>query len=241
MQRRRTVQHDRVLTDHFFKNVPNNGLLQFNQLLRSLDGSGQTHQLQLVENEGLEQLERHQLRQTALMQFELRTNHDDRTARVVDALAEQVLTETTAFTFDHFSQRLQRTLVSARHGLATTTIIEQRINGFLQHALFVTRNNFWRTQLHQTTQTVVAVDHATIQVVQIGGRETAAVERHQRPQFGRQHRQHFHDHPLRLDARALECLKHLQALGVFLDLRFRLRFAQIGTQLLRFAINVDRA
>ena len=48
---------------------------------------------QPLHHERLEQLERHQLGQAALVQLELRADHDDRTARVVDALAEQVLTE----------------------------------------------------------------------------------------------------------------------------------------------------
>ena len=80
VQRRRTVQHHRVLTNHFFENVPDNRLLHLNQFLSRLDRGGQTHQFKFIEDEGLEQLERHQLRQTALMQFQLRTNHNDRTA-----------------------------------------------------------------------------------------------------------------------------------------------------------------
>ena len=70
-------------------------------------------------------------------------------------------------------------------------------------------------------QTVVAVDDAAVQIVQIGGRKAAAVERHERAQVGRQHRQHFENHPLGLDAGALEALEHLQALGELLDLGFR--------------------
>ena len=91
---------------------------------------------------------------------------------------------------------------------------------FLQHALFVAHDDFRRLQLEQTLQAVVAVDDATIQVVQIGGRETAAVQRHQRTQFRRQHRQHFEDHPLGLDAGLLEAFQDLQALRQLLDLGF---------------------
>ena len=45
--------------------------------------------------------ERHLLRQTALVELELRTDDDDRTAGVIDALAEQVLTETAALALEH--------------------------------------------------------------------------------------------------------------------------------------------
>ena len=46
------------------------------------------------------------LGRAALMQLELRTDHNDRTTRVIDALTEQVLTETTALALDHVGQRL---------------------------------------------------------------------------------------------------------------------------------------
>ncbi len=47
---------------------------------------------------------------------------------------------------------------------------------------------------------VVAVDDATIQIVEIGRREAAAVERHERTQVRRNHRHDVQDHPLRLVA-----------------------------------------
>ncbi len=241
VQRRRTVQHHRVLADHLFEDVPHHRRLVLDLLLRSLDGRSYPHHFQLVEDERLEQLERHQLRQAALVQLQRRADHDDRTARVVDALAQQVLTETTALALDHVSERLQRTLVRARHRLAATTVVEQRVDGFLQHPLFVADDDFRRLQLEQTLQPVVTVDHAAIQVVQVRRRETAAIERHERTQFRRQHRQHFEDHPLGLDARTLECLEDLQALRVLLDLRFRARVLQLGAQRLDLLVDVDRA
>ena len=173
------------------------------------------------------------------MKFELRTHHDDRTTGVVNTLTQQVLTETAAFTFDHFGQRFQRTLVRTRHCFTTASVVEQRINRFLQHALFVARDDFRRAQFHQTLQTVVTIDHAAVQIVQIRGRETTAVQRDQRTQFRRQHRQHFHDHPVRLDAGTLEGFEYFQTLRVFLDFRFGFGFTQIRAQLFRFTIDVD--
>ena len=162
------------------------------------------------EDERLEQFECHQLRQPALVQLELRTDHDDRPARVVDTLAEQVLAETAALALDHVGQRLQRPLIGAGHRLAATAVIEQRVDGFLQHPLFVADDDVGCFQLEQALQPVVAVDHATIQVVQVGGREAATIQRHERPQFRRQHRQHLENHPLGLDPRLVERLEHLQ-------------------------------
>src|SRR3546814_6774485 len=61
----------------------------------------------------LEQLERHFLRQAALVQLQFGTRHDHRPAGIVDAFAKQVLTEATLLALQHVGERLQRTLVGA--------------------------------------------------------------------------------------------------------------------------------
>ena len=94
VQRGRTIQQHRMFANHLFKDVPNDRLLPLDHFAGLLNRRGVLLLLELVVNERLEQLERHLLGQTALMQLELGTDHDHRTSRVVDALAEQVLTKT---------------------------------------------------------------------------------------------------------------------------------------------------
>ena len=48
----------------------------------------------------------------------------------------------------------------------------------MQHALFVVDDDFWCTQVEQATQTVVAVDHSAVQVVQVGSCKTSTVQLH---------------------------------------------------------------
>ena len=67
VERRRTVEHDRMFADNLFEDVPNHRLLHLDHLLRLLDRRGEAHDFESVEDERLEQFERHQLRQTALM------------------------------------------------------------------------------------------------------------------------------------------------------------------------------
>jgi hypothetical protein len=134
------------------------------------------------------------------VQLQLGTDDDDRTARVVDALAEQVLAEAALLALERVGQRLQRTVVRAAQHAAAAAVVEQRVDRFLQHALLVADDDVGRVQLHQLLQPVVAVDDAAIEVVQVGGREAAAVERHQRTQLRRNDRDHVEDHPLRLVA-----------------------------------------
>ena len=201
VKRRRAVQQHRVLADDFVEDVPDFLALLLDPLLRLLQGHRQTLGVETGVDERLEQLERHLLGQAALVQLEFRTGHDDRTARIVDALAEQVLAEAALLALEHVGQRLQRTLVGAGDDAATAAVVEQRVDRFLQHALFVADDDVGRAQFHQALQAVVAVDDAAIEIVEIGGREAAAVERHQRAQFGRDDRHDFEDHPFGTVAR----------------------------------------
>src|SRR3546814_21056362 len=116
-----------MFLDALFERSPDLGLLALDHLLGGLDGRGNAKTLQAREHERLEQLERHLLRQTALVQLQRRTDHDDRTARVVDALAEQVLAETTLLALDHVGKRFQRALVGASDRTAATRSEERRV------------------------------------------------------------------------------------------------------------------
>ena len=194
---RRTVQENRVFTDYFSENVPNLWQFALNHFLGSFNGSRETAHFQLAKNERLEQLKCHFFRQTALVQTQGRTYGNYRTTRVVNTLTEQVLTETTLLTLDHVSQGFQRTLVRTGDSTATTTVVEQRINSFLQHPFFVAHDDVWGRQIQQALQTVVTVDHSTIKIVEVGSRETTAIQRDQWTQIWRQNRQNGQHHPLR--------------------------------------------
>src|SRR5262249_9062881 len=150
--------------------------------LRRLDRGDQAARLELVVDEGLEQLERHLLGQADLVELELRTHDDDRATRVVDALAEQVLTEANRLAAQHVVERLERALDRTSDGLAATAVVEQRVDGLLQHPLLVADDDLGRGELLQALETVVAVDDAAIQIVEIRRRETTTVERHERTQ-----------------------------------------------------------
>src|SRR5690606_42050586 len=99
-----------MLTNDFFENIPDHGLLAFDQLLGCLDGGSQAHHYKTVEDEGLEQFERHQLGQTALMQLEMRADHNNRTTGVVNALAQLLLTEAIVLTLYHVGHIVEHTL-----------------------------------------------------------------------------------------------------------------------------------
>ena len=230
VKRRRAVEQHRMLADDLVEDIPDFRLFLLDQLLGLLDGRGVTLGVEAGVDERLEQLERHLLRQAALVQLQFRTGHDDRTAGIVDALAEQVLAEPALLALQHVGQRLQRTLVGAGDDAAATAVVEQRIDGFLQHALLVADDDAGRAQLDQPLQAVVAVDDAAIEVVQVRRREAAAIQRHQRTQVRRDHRNDLHDHPFRTVAGFHEVLDHLEALEELLLLQLGRGGGEFRTQ-----------
>ena len=239
VQRRRTVQHDGVFADHFVEDIPNFGTFFFNEFLRLFNSRRQTLCFETRVDERLEQLERHLLRQTTLVKLELWAGHNNRTTREVDALTQKVLTEATLLTFQHVRERLQRALVRTSDDAATATVVEQSVNGFLKHTLFVANDDVRRTKFDQALQTVVPVDHAAIQVVKVGGRKAATIQRNQRTQFWRDHRDHGEDHPFRTVARLEEVLNDFQTLDDLLGLQFASGFLQLFAQLLCSCFEVD--
>ena len=240
VQRRCAIEQHRVLANDLVENIPDLGLLLFDEFLRLLDRCRQPLGIKPRIDERFEQLERHLLRQPALMQLELRTNDDNRTARIVDALAEQVLTEPALLALQHVSERLERPLVGARDHPPAAAVIEQRVHRLLQHPLLVADDDVRGTQLDQPLQSVVAVDDAAIEIVQIGRRETATVERNQRAQIRRDDRDLGQDHPLRLVARGDEGLNQLEPLGELLGLEFGRRLRDFLTQIGRELLQVER-
>ncbi|MNV15609.1 hypothetical protein D3C71_1063400 [compost metagenome] len=233
-----TVQQYRVFADNFVQDIPNDSFFALNHFLGGFDGGGQATQFQLAIDERFEQFQCHFLRQTALMQTQVWTYGDNRTTGVVNALTEQVLTETTLFTFDHIGQRFQRTFVRTGDRTTATTVIQQGINGFLQHTFFVTYDDVRRSQIQQSFQTVVTVDHATIQIVQIGRCETTTIQRNQRTQIWRQNRQNGQDHPLWFVTRLNECFQQFDTLGQLFTLGFGVGFVQLFTQLLALLLQI---
>ena len=212
VQRRRAVEQHRMLADHLFEDIPHLGLDALDHALGRFDVVGVAAGDKLLHHEGLEQLDGHLLGQTTLIQFQFRAYDDNRTAGVVHALAQQVLAETTLFAAQQVAQGFERAVARAGHGAAAAAVIDQRVDRFLQHALFVADDNIRRAQLEQPLEAVVAVDDATVEVVEVAGGEAAAVELNHRAQIRRNNRHHVEDHPFGLVAALAERFDDFQAL-----------------------------
>src|ERR1700730_12597991 len=133
VKRRSAVEHHGMFANHVFENVPNDRILLFDHFLGLLDGGAVSLGFELVIDERLEELERHLLGKTALIELEFGTNDDDRTARVVNTLAEQVLAEAALLALEGVGERLERTVVGATQHATTAAVVEQSVDGFLEH------------------------------------------------------------------------------------------------------------
>ena len=112
-------------------------------------------------------------------------------------------------------------------GRAATAVVEQRVDGLLEHPLLVVDDDLRRAEVQQSLEAVVAVDDAAVQVVEVGGREAATVELHHRAQVRRDDRDGVEHHALRLVAGLAEGVDDLEALEGA-DLRWPLPLAMVS-------------
>jgi len=164
-----------MLRDDLLEDVPHLRPLLLDELLRRLDGRGDAALLKLAEDERLEELEGHLLRQAALMELQVGPDHDHGAPGIVHALAEEVLPEAALLAFQRVESDLSGRLFGPVMTRPRRPLSEQRVHRLLQHALLVPDDDLGRPQLHQPLQPVVPVDDAAVEVVEVRRGEAAAV------------------------------------------------------------------
>ena len=93
-------------------------------------------------------------------------------------------------------------------------------------------------KLKQLLETVVAVDHTTVEVVQVRRRKTAAFQPDQRTQVWRENWDHVQNQPLWVVSRIANGLDDLQALGDSLTLGLACGFLHLSTKLSRDQVDI---
>ena len=210
VQCRCAVQHNRMLLDNIFQYIPDLGLEPFHHALCGFDVVRQPVLNQLFHYKRLEQLDCHFLRQTALVNFQFRADNDNRTSRIVNTLAQQVLAETPLFAFQHVGKGFQRAVAGACNRSAASAVVNQCVYGLLEHTFLVSYNNIRRAQIQQAFQPVVPVDNAPVKVVQVACCKASAVQLYHGAQFRRDNRNCVQNHPFRLISGKAETLDHFQ-------------------------------
>ena len=232
VQGRRPVEQDRVIADDLFEDVPHLVAAPFEHLLGRLDGVGVPQLLEPADDERLKELKRDLLGQPALVELEVRPDDDHRPGRVVDTLAQQVLAEPALLALDHVGERLERPVRRTQHGALAAVVVEEGVDGLLEHPLLVADDHFRRVQVDQLLEPVVAVDDSPVQVVQVAGGEVARIQQHQGAQVRRNHRNALQNHPLGAVVAVAQRLDHLEPLGQVFDLLLAGGFDQFLAQLL---------
>ena len=118
------------------------------------------------------------------MHLQLGAYDDNRTGGVVDTLTEKILTETALLTLERVGERLEGTVGLGLDSRRFARVVEQRVNSLLKHTLLVAENHLGSFDFNESFQTVVTYDDTTVEVVEVGGGETAAVQWHERTQLG---------------------------------------------------------
>ncbi len=113
---------------------------------------------------------------------------------------------------EHVGERLERAIAGARDRASAAAVVEQRVDGLLQHALLVVDDDLRRAQVEQPLEAVVAVDDAAVEVVQVRGGEPAAVELDHRAELRRDDRDRLEHHVLGLVVRVDERRDDLEPL-----------------------------
>ena len=233
VQRRGPIQEHGVVADHLFEDVPHLSVLPLQHLFGALNRVGMAEFLKPPDDERLVEFQGDLLGQAALMQPQVRTDHDDRPGGVVDPLAEQVLAEPALLALDHVGEALERTVARGEHRPLAAIVVKQGIDRLLQHPLLVADDDLGSVEVDEFLEPIVAVDDPAIEVVEIAGGEVAAVEHHERTQVGRDHRDHVEHHPLWLVLTVADALHDLQPIDEILLLLLGVGGGQINPQITR--------
>ncbi len=164
------------------------------------------------------------------MKFQLRANDDHTSGRIIDAFAQQVFAEPSLLALDHVGQRLQRSIGRTKNRSLTAVIVEQSVDGLLQHSLFVANDDFRRVQVNQLLQAVVAVNDTTVKVIQVTGREVSGIEQDEGPQVRRDDGNHVLNHPFGAVITVSQSLNNFQSLDQILGRGLTLGRRQLTSQ-----------
>jgi hypothetical protein len=93
-------------------------------------------------------------------------------------------------------------LLLAEDRATAAAVVEERVDRLLQHPLLVADDDLGSVEVEQLLEAVVAVDQATVEVVEVARGEVAASSRTSGRRSGGMHRHDVQDHPLRACCRS---------------------------------------
>ncbi len=241
MQRGSAVEEHRTIPDDLLQYLPHFRALAFDQPLGRLDIGRVVVLHEALDHEGAVELQRHGLRQAALVYLKLRAHHDDRAPGVVHALTQQIPAEAPFLSLEHVAQRTQLTPSAPAHGLAALAVVDEAVHCLLQHPLLVMDDDLGGAQVEEPLETIVAVDDAPVEVVEVGGGEASAIELDHGTQLGREDREDGEYHPFGAIVALAEGLDDAKSPGGLLAPLHGAPMAYFVPELLRNGLEIDSA
>ncbi len=98
------------------------------------------------------------------------------------------MAEPPLLSLQHVREAFELVVAGAVDSPSSTAVVDEGVGSFLKHSLLVSDDDLRRAQLDQSLETVVAVDHPAIEVVQVAGGKASPVELNHRPQIWRNDR-----------------------------------------------------
>ena len=236
-----TVEHHRMFPNHILQNRPDFREILVQFPLRILDGVHLVVINDAVVNERLEQLQRHALGESTLVELEVGPHDDHGSPGVVHALTKQVLAEAPLLALEHVRERLQWALVGTDHRASATSVVKEGVHRFLQHALLVLDDDPRCPQFDEPLEPVVAVDDAPIEVVEVARCKASPLQRHQRTQFRGQHRKILQNHRISGVPGDQQCGDNFKAFDESLAFGFRLGVSQVYANVVVQLVQVQAA
>ncbi len=213
---RRAVQKHWIFFYDLIKGVPNFRDFLFDHFFGTFNGRNQAFLLKSIVNKRFKELERHLLRQTALVKSQFRSHRDNGSSGVIHTLAQKILSKTSLLPFQGITQGFQGSLVGTCYNPAVPSIVKKYIHGFLEHPLFITHDNIRCFQIHKPFQTVVPVNDPPVKIVEIRRCKTSAFQWDKGSQIRRQDRNDIHDHPDRINPGSTKRIDYFKSLGKLL-------------------------
>src|SRR5262245_16075413 len=114
-----------MVLNNLFEDIPDFWSHSLNNAFGGLDVVRQALLHQLAHHKWLEQLKCHSFWKSTLMELKSWADDDDAAARVVDALAQQVLAEAPLLALEHVGQALELVIRRPADGSTAAAVVDQ--------------------------------------------------------------------------------------------------------------------
>ena len=86
-------------------------------------------------------------------------------------------------------------MIVAQNGPSPSSVFQKRVNGLLQHSLFIPDYYVGSAEFEELFQPVISVNYSSVKIVEVRGSKSPSIKRNKRPQIRRQNGNSGQNHP----------------------------------------------